>query len=437
MIIYILTQKFDPRTRRDWESHKCEGEVPQFKDLENFLKGKCEVLEKLEASSGMSSGKGNNFNKSQAKYPSNNKRSSSNTLAAVTEGKYYNCYYCNANHSIYKCADFMKLTPEGRIEEVKRLKLCLNCLRTSHPSWKCTAPKCRECKKPHNSLLHKVEKDRQSVEETMEKKSTDKQLVESEPSASVSLSLQNVFEQKQVLLCTALLKIRSSDNKWHTCRALLDSASQSNFVTEKLCNKLGLPRLKLNHAVKGVGQILTNINNQVDILIKSNHNSYSKMLRCLVLPHITDNLPSMSFDRANLNIPLNLQLADPEFNISSEVDVLLGAGVFWSVLCGGQDRRSLGAPVMQNTLLGWVIAGDINMTARGNNNNNTSLTYFVTNDCQDSVNNQLMKFWDLEEVANQQVHLSESQKGPNQYFGKLLLEKAMVDFRFRFHLNLI
>lgn len=84
----------------------------------------------------------------------------------------------------------------------------------------------------------------------------------------------------------------------------------------------------MNHAVKGVGQILTNINNQVDILIKSNHNNYSKKLRCLVLPHITDNLPSMSFDKANLNIPLNLQLADPEFNISSEVDVLLGASVF-------------------------------------------------------------------------------------------------------------
>lgn len=92
---------------------------------------------------------------------------------------------------------------------------------------------------------------------------------------------------------------------------------------------------------------------------------------------------------------------------------------------------------MQNTLLGWVIAGDLNMMAGGNNNNNTSLTYFVTNDFQDSINNQLMKFWDLEEVANQQVHLSESQKRPKQYFGKLLLEKATVDFRFRFHLNLI
>lgn len=151
----------------------------------------------------MSAGKGNNFNKNLAKYPNNNKKSSSNALAAVTEGKSYNCYYCNENHSIYKCADFMKLTPEGRIDEVKRLKLCLSCLRTSHPSWKCTSPKCRECKKAHNSLLHIFDKNKQSLEEKTAKEASDGQLGAAGPSVSVSLTLQNIFEHKQALLCTA------------------------------------------------------------------------------------------------------------------------------------------------------------------------------------------------------------------------------------------
>ncbi|KAJ8967363.1 hypothetical protein NQ317_014815 [Molorchus minor] len=48
LIIYVLTNKFDGITRRDWEQFKYEGELPTMKDMNKFLTERCEMLEKLE-----------------------------------------------------------------------------------------------------------------------------------------------------------------------------------------------------------------------------------------------------------------------------------------------------------------------------------------------------------------------------------------------------
>jgi len=49
---------------------------------------------------------------------------------------------------------------------------------------------------------------------------------------------------QDVLLSTAIIKVLGNDRTWYTCRALVDSGSQSNFVTEETMKKLRLPRKK-------------------------------------------------------------------------------------------------------------------------------------------------------------------------------------------------
>ena len=44
------------------------------------------------------------------------------------------------------------------------------------------------------------------------------------------------------MLTTAIILIESADEKLHQCRAILDSASQSNFITNKLTNELNLTK---------------------------------------------------------------------------------------------------------------------------------------------------------------------------------------------------
>lgn len=153
LIIYIITSKLDLITRRDWETYRYEGDLPTIKDLNNFLKSKCEILEKLEVSCQNNSGNSDKWGKSGAKFGNSRKHS---TVCSSTEARDINLkfYYCSKAHSIYKCESFLNLAVNDRIAEIKRHKLCLNCLGSSHPSWKCTRPKCYKCKRAHNSLLH-------------------------------------------------------------------------------------------------------------------------------------------------------------------------------------------------------------------------------------------------------------------------------------------
>lgn len=142
LIIYILANKFDSVTRRDWENFSIKGDLPSLDDLNKFLKSKCEILEKIELTF-------------QEKNPLHrNKRPGSHGFVAVKNNTDYECYYCKRNHSIFKCESFLNLSVNQRIDVVKKLRLCLNCLRPSHPSWKCKLNKCLKCHKTHNTILH-------------------------------------------------------------------------------------------------------------------------------------------------------------------------------------------------------------------------------------------------------------------------------------------
>lgn len=43
-----------------------------------------------------------------------------------------------------------------------------------------------------------------------------------------------------VLMSTATVRVKNVDGNWITMRALLDSASQSNFITSEACKTLGV-----------------------------------------------------------------------------------------------------------------------------------------------------------------------------------------------------
>lgn len=52
-------------------------------------------------------------------------------------------------------------------------------------------------------------------------------------------------------------------------------------------------------------------------------------------------------------------MADDEFNISKQVDLLLGANILFDVLCIGQIKLGIGKPVFQKTKFGWVLTGSM------------------------------------------------------------------------------
>ena len=53
-------------------------------------------------------------------------------------------------------------------------------------------------------------------------------------------------------------------------------------------------------------------------------------------------------------------LADPTFSRCNKIDILLGAEHYHQLLATGQIKLSLQLRILQNTVLGWIVAGEIN-----------------------------------------------------------------------------
>lgn len=167
--------------------------------------------------------------------------------------------------------------------------------------------------------------------------------------ASTSTVVANHCRQQstQTLLSTVLIYVFDKTNKIHECRALLDVGSQSNFITESLCSKLNLPLISTNISVAGISHTTSTINKSVTIKFKSRINPFHATITCLVLPKISENIPILTIPLQNIKIPQNIELADPNFNQSTSIDMLLGAELFWKLLCAGQIQLNKDQPNFQ------------------------------------------------------------------------------------------
>lgn len=109
-------------------------------------------------------------------------------------------------------------------------------------------------------------------------------------------------------------------------------------------------------------------------------------------------MPSVSFNGESIQIPSNLRLADPDFNISSKIDILLGASAFWRALCAGQIDLGFNKPVLQKTKFGWILSGICRLEPF--EKSRSIQTYLCTE--EHSLEKQLSRFWDLEQLQSAQ-----------------------------------
>ncbi|KAG5882549.1 hypothetical protein JTB14_007156 [Gonioctena quinquepunctata] len=90
-------------------------------------------------------------------------------------------------------------------------------------------------------------------------------------------------------------------------------------------------------------------------------------------------------------------LADPEFHIPSDVDMLLGADAYYDILLPQIHRLGPKLPTPQLTRLGWVIGGHLPPQIIPKQN---KVSLLCQNACEagDSLDKILAKFWEVEEL---------------------------------------
>ena len=92
-------------------------------------------------------------------------------------------------------------------------------------------------------------------------------------------------------LFTASIRVKNHENYYIEGRVLLDSGSQSNFVTEEFVQRLKLKTVENKIEIKGINQHISHAVKSVNLKITSRFDTYGLDLHCIVLPKITQNLP--------------------------------------------------------------------------------------------------------------------------------------------------
>lgn len=412
MIIHFASLKLDNVTSRRWEEHKSViGDDPTLEEFFKFLRDRADVLETIK------------HNKSSINCK-NEKAASLIASAQTSNNNRFNCIICKQDHRLFECTRFISMNLEERNEVVSKNKLCVNCLKPGHRAFNCKSSiRCKTCNYKHNLLLHRnrspsMENNTSSRSEsstvtlpptsvgvvrqgeiepalTRQPNAASAAVHECPAPASEPVSLSTIATQ-YVLLSTALINVvNETTNEHYVARALLDSGSQISIVTESFCNKLGLScrRAKDNLNVYGIGNTKLQCVESCNFVIKSIHNDFSVEINCIVLPKITNMLPNVKINVNELKIPgdVFVNLADSRFYEPANVDILIGADLFWELITGQQIRLGKGLPILQSSKLGWLVTGPVNIFK-----SNTEVTCNLTR----SISEQLEKFWKVEEILN-------------------------------------
>ena len=226
VLVYIISRKLDRFTRKSWEETLEDSAKPKFTDLIAFLKKKERDDGDYESPLVQSN---NTYNTNNA---NTNKKSKTNTQQSLlSTNKSDLCTFCKQDHRVYSCPQLLNINQNDRADAVREKRLCLNCLRDNHSTKQCRASGCRTCSKKHNSLLHFINNPNANQNNSM----AENQNVEEKKKVTLT-----VTQDSEVLLATARINILDKYNKPHSCRALLDTGSQTNFISEELASKLKL-----------------------------------------------------------------------------------------------------------------------------------------------------------------------------------------------------
>ncbi|XP_073820134.1 uncharacterized protein [Musca autumnalis] len=143
-------------------------------------------------------------------------------------------------------------------------------------------------------------------------------------------------------------------------RAIIDKGSQLTSISEEAAQILGLPRVKNHTVIHGLGNTPVGVSkHKLEIEIKPRFlsNDFFRT-EALVLPTVMSAQPEESFD-INMEEWKNYSLADPLFNKSDRVDLIIGGDLYAEIMEDGQ-RKDKG-PFAQKTKLGWILSGKVKL----------------------------------------------------------------------------
>lgn len=224
LLLPILMRKLDQFSARQYHMDRKKGNLPTVSGLLSYLEERASSIEESQKQVSVKKP----FEKSQLSMPN------------VVKQKTTKCVYCqNENHKLFACPTFKLASTNDRLSFVRANSLCLICMNRHNK--KCMLKlKCVTCKsKEHNTLLHLNEEEVKEIKQ----------------GSADNINMHSSLSHCTVLLPTTKLKILCEDGTHIFARGLLDTGSQSPFITQSLVEKLKIKNvLKKDLNIVTLGQ---------------------------------------------------------------------------------------------------------------------------------------------------------------------------------------
>ncbi|XP_073820368.1 uncharacterized protein [Musca autumnalis] len=366
ILVHLVLSKVDNETKDNYDEKQDFKSLPSWDLCYELLSRRCQFLESHRKRTELVE----NVVSNKPKSPKFNR--SAHTLVNSNS----NCSYCNSSeHNISTCSSFANIVVSERFNFVKRSGHCINCLRKGHMVSMCPSnSRCRVCDSAHHTILHIFSNPDQPSSSNSNSNSP-------QPSTSgnpVSLVARSF---KRAIIPTAQILMKDYCGNFQTVRALLDSCSELNFISEEAAKRLKLKFRPFSQEISGIGEVRTAIKFSVDTTIKSRSNSFMWSLTFAVTKNISSRQPGELINTSQWKISQNIELADPLYYKPKPIDVLLSAEVFFDLLLDGKISFGNGLPCLTNTVFGWIVGGS--SPSRSNSN---SLTCNLTVSMHEDIN---------------------------------------------------
>ncbi|XP_038106475.1 uncharacterized protein LOC119766147 [Culex quinquefasciatus] len=415
VMAHVLCSKLDSATLRNWETHHNSKEVPTYKALLEYLRGHCSVLQSIK----------------RAKAKSSEQRPPKAAVCHTAVRSSNQCHFCSGPwHTPFRCFKFQKMTISERNDAVSRNKLCRNCLKPGHYPRTCEGGTCHHCHQKHHSMLHNDQM-RSSVPQQQSRptattsvqrqqlrpqntnqtthtpannapanqtnlQTTDSQTTQPQTTSQNYVALP-VTPTHNIILSTALIRIKDRFGNTLLARALLDSCSQHCLMTREFSRRLKFVRQSSYLPIQGIGtsRCVSTQLVRADVGPRSDQiSAYESEMQFHVLPKLNISLPTSYIDPSTIQLPDWMFLADPEFHKTGPVDVIIGAEFYMDLLTDERVKPAADGPTLHNTVFGWIISGRL----PGSVPESTSLVSVA------AIDELLTRFWELETCRTKSTH---------------------------------
>jgi len=207
---------------------------------------------------------------------------------------------------------------------------------------------CRKCGAIHHTLLHPVHSTTANSEKTQP--------------ATPTLNHHTHLGKTQTLSDTVVVNVKDCSGAFQPIRVFLDGGSETHIITSKFLRKLCIKWTKQHASVTDlaavpVGHSMGAVD--LDITPHFNQNQSIQASQVRVMDTITSKLPSNKCDN-NQPHPYRLELADKNWHIPSDIDMLLRASLGSGLIRREKIQGNPGQLFAQSSDLGWLVVGSVN-----------------------------------------------------------------------------